>query len=158
VNPQDPLANLHPLREPAFIGWWPLAPGWWLLLALVLFCLAALAYVLLRRYRATAYRRRALAQLQQLQQAYQADDDLSHYIGQTSALLKSVALISYPRREVAACNGEEWLAFLNSSIKGSERFQSAFVTAVYQKTCPEMDLAQVHRLARTWITRHRAAR
>jgi hypothetical protein len=157
VNPQDPLANLHPLREPALIGWWPVAPGWWLLLVLVLLCLAALGYILVRRYRATAYRRRALAQLQQLQQAYQDGGDASAYIGQTNALLKSVALISYPRRQVAASNGEEWLAFLNGSMKSTEQFQPAFVTAAYQKACPELNMAQVHRAAQIWIKQHGVA-
>jgi hypothetical protein len=158
VNPQDPLANLHPLREPAFIGWWPLAPGWWLLLALALICLATVVYFLVRRYRARAYRRRALAQLQQLQQAYQGDGDASTYIGRANALLKTVALISYPRRQVAASNGEEWLAFLNGSMKSSEQFESAFVTAAYQKDCPELNMAQVHRVARSWIKQHGVAR
>ena len=35
MNPQDPLAALHPLRTPEPIGWWPLAPGWWVLLMFV---------------------------------------------------------------------------------------------------------------------------
>ena len=158
MNSQDPLAKLHPLREPELIGWWPLAPGWWLLVVLALLCVAALTYFMVRRYRAKAYRRRALTQLQQLHQAYQADDDASRYIGQINALLKSVALISYPHREVAACNGEEWRVFLNSSMNGTEQFQATFVTAAYQRDCPDMDMAQVHRVAQTWIKRHEVGR
>ena len=64
MNPQDPLAALHPLREPVAIGWWPPAPGWWLLAGLVLAALLALAWYALRRYRANAYRRQALARPQ----------------------------------------------------------------------------------------------
>jgi len=30
MNP-DPLAPLRPLHLPDQIGWWPPAPGWWLL-------------------------------------------------------------------------------------------------------------------------------
>jgi len=66
MNPQDPLANLNPLRQPELISWWPLAPGWWLLLAIVLLGLSALVYFLIRRHRDNAYRRRALQQLQRL--------------------------------------------------------------------------------------------
>ena len=158
MNPQDPLANLHPLREPGLIGWWPLAPGWWLLLAIVLLCLAALGYVLLKRYRANAYRRQALAQLQTLHREYLEEKNAGQYLAQTNALLKSVALRSYPRREVAASNGEQWLTFLNNSMNSAEQFQSGFVTAAYRKVCPDMDMEQMHRAAQLWIKRHEVAR
>ena len=71
MNPQDPLANLHPLREPELIGWWPLAPGWWILIVIALLCLGALIYLLIRRSRRNAYRRLALSQLQNLHAKYE---------------------------------------------------------------------------------------
>ncbi|MGL4564148.1 MAG: DUF4381 family protein, partial [Halioglobus sp.] len=91
MNPQDPLAQLHPLREPLPIGWWPPAPGWWLLAVLLLVLLVALAWYLLRRYRARTYRRVALAQLARLHAAYRQNGDALQFIAQTNALLKSVA-------------------------------------------------------------------
>jgi len=157
VNPQDPLANLRPLREPDLIGWWPLAPGWWLLSAMLLLCLVGLVYFLVKRYRANAYRRQGLAQLQTLRQQYLAKHDSSAYVTQTNALLKSVALCSYPRHEVAASNGEQWLTFLNSRMNNAEQFQAGFVTAAYRKVCPDMDMEQMHRAAQMWIKRHEAA-
>lgn len=158
MNPQDPLANLHPLREPAMIDWWPLAPGWWLLLVLALLCLVALGYFLRRRYRANAYRRRALIQLRELQRQYNADRDDTAYIAHINALLKSVALVTYPRREVAANSGAKWLEFLNGSLGGGDTFQDVFATAAYQRECPALDMEQVHNTARTWIKRHEVAR
>jgi len=128
------------------------------LLVIVALCLAALVYFLARRYRANAYRRCALAQLQALHDTYLADKDDGLYITQTNALLKSVALVAYPPREVAANSGEEWQAFLNSSMQGTEHFHDDFATAAYQNTCPEMDMAQGHRVSRNWIKRHRVAR
>ncbi|NQY04093.1 MAG: DUF4381 family protein [Halieaceae bacterium] len=51
MNPQsDPLAALHPLREPAAIALWPPAPGWWLLALLLMVLLIAAALWLRRRY------------------------------------------------------------------------------------------------------------
>ena len=158
MNPQDPLANLNPLRQPELITWWPLAPGWWLLLCIALLGLAALVYFLVRRYRGNAYRRRALQQLQQLQQEYLVDRDASAYLAKTNALLKSVALVAYPRRDVAARSGEQWLNFLNDPLSATEQFQPGFVTAAYQRVCPQIDMEQIHRSAATWIKRHEVMR
>ncbi len=155
MNPQDPLASLHPLREPLPIGWWPMAPGWWLLIAIAALCLGGLVYFLVKRYRANAYRRQALAQLRALRQQFLAQRDASQYVAQTNALLKSVALHCYPRREVAASSGEQWLTFLNSRVKGTEQFQPDFVTAAYRRACPDMDMAQLHRAAQSWIKRRK---
>jgi len=156
VNPQDPLAKLHPLRLPEPIGWWPLAPGWWILVLALLLLGATLAYLLYQRYRRNAYRRRALRQLQSLQLDYLAKSDTGLYLSQINALLKSAALMAYPRTEVAAQHGEAWRTFLNRSLPPAEQLQPAFNDAAYQKTCPEIDVVQVHRAAQHWIKRHRA--
>ena len=157
MNPQDPLANLHPLRQPEAIGWLPLAPGWWALLALGIALLLVVVYYLWRRHRATAYRRDALAQLSALQSQHQQDQDLRRYLDQLNALLKSVALRAYPRRDVAALSGEQWLEFLNSSFSNSEPFTLELVTAGYQSKPPAIDTEQSYRIARDWIRRHRVS-
>ena len=155
MNPSDPLAGLHPLREPPPVGWWPPAPGWWLLLALMLAALLALGWLLLRRYRASAYRRRALEQLLALREERLKRGDVTGYIAGTNALLKSIALHAWPPAEVAARSGEAWLAFLNDTMPEGERFDPAFVTAAYQRECPDIDLEALHQSAVTWIRRHR---
>lgn len=157
MNPQDPLANLHPLRLPEPIGWWPPAPGWLILLLALILLVATLAYLLYQRYRKNAYRRRALRQLQSLYTEYMANDDISHYVSDLNALLKSVALLTYPRTEVAPQHGEAWRAFLNRSLPPTEQLQPAFADAAYQKTCPEIDVARVHRAAQHWIKHHKVA-
>jgi len=157
VNPQDPLANLHPLRLPEPIGWWPPAPGWWILLLGAVLLVATLAYLLYNRYKKNAYRRRALRQLHSLYKDYLANDDTSCYVRDINALLKSAALLAYPRAEVAPQHGEAWRAFLNRSLPPTEQLQPAFAHAAYQKTCPEIDVARVHRAAQQWIKRHKVA-
>jgi len=157
LNPQDPLANLHPLRTPPPIDWWPPAPGWWVLGVLVLVTSLALAWYLIRRYRANAYRRRALAQLAQLAEEYQRRQDELQFLADTNALLKSVALVAYPRRDVAARSGEAWLTFLNSQLKKEEQFPSEFVTGAYQKSSPGIDMARLRHCATAWIRQHEVA-
>jgi hypothetical protein len=157
MNPQDPLANLHPLREPGVIGWWPLAPGWWVLLAIAILALVALAWFLIRRYRANAYRRRALAQLAGIYTDFDRDGDSGHCLQQVNALLKSVALRAWPRRQVAAATGEAWLAFLNGSSGGGELFDARYGTALYRGGEPDLDMAAIRAAATRWIVRHEVA-
>jgi hypothetical protein len=157
VNPQDPLADLHPLRQPELIGWWPPAPGWWLLASLLIIAVTLLVY-LLRRHRArNAYRRRALRQLQDLHARYQADAHTGRYLQGINALLKSAALLAYPRAAVAAQHGASWREFLNRSLPAGKQLPSEFDTALYQQHGPAIDVAQVQRAAEHWIKKHRAA-
>ena len=157
MNPQDPLANLHPLREPEMINWWPLAPGWWILLAAVIITLVGLAYWLIKRYRENAYRRQALRQLQQLHSHYQSNGDDSDFASQVNALLKRVAITAYPQQQVAACHSESWQAFLKQQLPSGEQFQTDFATAAYRKTCPDLDMNQLQQAATRWIKHHRRA-
>ena len=162
MNPQDPLANLHPLREPAAIGWWPLAPGWWMLIALGVLALGILCYFLARRYRANAYRRQALAQLQDIQTHYHnygADEgQLQSIASETNSLLKAVALRAFPTQDIASLSGETWLNFLNTTRGGqstTSEFPSAFANAAYLADVPELDGESLHRAAKAWILNHR---
>jgi uncharacterized protein DUF4381 len=158
VNPQDPLANLHPLREPLAIGWWPPAPGWWLLLAITVAALVAAGYFGYRHYRANAYRRRALAALEQLRADFGEHADSRSYLSQINALLKSVALIAYPRRDIAALSGRQWLDFLNTRVKTTGLFQQDFAAATYRREAPDIDPEQTRNCAAAWIKQHRVDR
>lgn len=155
MNPQDPLANLHPLREPAAISLWPPAPGWWLLAVAILVALGVTGVWLYRRYRANAYRRQALAQLRQLEQRVSDDGDVLSYTQSLNALLKGTALAVYPRVQVAAMHGADWLAFLRDSAPGA-RFPDNFAQAVYSGDTTGVNVEQLHSAAKCWLDTHRS--
>lgn len=158
MNPQDPLAALHPLREPLPVDWWPPAPGWWILLGLLALSLVILGWILLRRHRARAYRRQALTQLESLRTQYQHTQDANAYLGAANALLKSAALMAYPRRDVAASSGSRWLAFLNDGVAPADQFPEEFVNGAYRKSGMAIDVEQMHSTAARWIKYHEAKR
>ena len=82
------LENLHGIMEPEAVSlWWPLAPGWWVLIVIVTLASAIAVWRGVRTYRRNAYRRAALAEIDA------ADGDLQIL----PALLKRVALSAYPR-------------------------------------------------------------
>lgn len=156
MNPQDPLAALHPLREPLQIGWWPPAPGWWLLLAALLLLLGAGLYFMWRHYRRNAYRRQALLQLKAIRAHYLQDRDERACITATNTLLKSVAIKAYPRRDVAAISGEPWLEFLNAGLGSEHTFDAGFALAAYRPASGAVDVDALYSSAALWIQRHKA--
>lgn len=99
------LENLHDIVEPAALSlWWPLAPGWWVILTLFTLGVAGFSYRWFQRWRADGYRRSALGELNALSSGVRL-----------SELLKRVALVAYPRGRVASLTGREWVAFLNAN-------------------------------------------
>ncbi len=152
----DPLAALRPLREPEAIGWWPPAPGWWLLAALLLILLATLLWLWRRRRQREAYRRRALVELAHIRARFSQGGDGLACLGAVNALLKSVALRAFPRRDVAGMSGESWQRFLNRSL-GLELFDPSLLVAQYRPQVPEGDVKQHLQAAEQWIRQHRRA-
>ena len=115
LNP-DPLAL--PLREihlPESVGWWPPAPGWWLLTVLLALGFAAVCYARLlyrrRRYSAVNMARRELGQIRS---RYATDRDAGRCARSVSALLRRLSISVFPAAESAGLTGSEWLAFLRS--------------------------------------------
>ena len=158
MNPQDPLAALHPLREPVTIGWWPLAPGWWVVIALILLALAVAGYFTYRRYRANAYRRQAARQLQALRSNWLDSGNSQPYFSGVNALLKSVALQVFPRRDVASSSGPGWVDFLNeTSSRNNDQplFDGDFAAVAYSAEPPPLDCEELYRQADQWIRLHR---
>lgn len=47
----DPLAQLRDIHLPEPIGWWPLAIGWYILIALALFLASIIAHWLYKKHR-----------------------------------------------------------------------------------------------------------
>jgi hypothetical protein len=101
------LRNLHDIVNPPPVPLFPPAPGWYWLGAILLLALVWWLWQLLRRHRADAYRRAALASLVRLQ----AEDDLAAL----PDLLKRTALAAFPRARVAGLSGAAWWRFLDAT-------------------------------------------
>lgn len=114
MDPQEiPLRGLH---LPESVGWWPLAPGWWLLIAVAVFAAGILIRIWLRRRAHAAARRKALRQLEASRSAY-ADHGNPVALGaEVSELLRRTMLAYAPRAEVAGLTGDEWLAWLDRDL------------------------------------------
>lgn len=101
---------------PEAIGWWPPAMGWWLvaILAPLLIFLLVWLYKRLTRKTAVKTAKKILAQIKQ-------DKTLDNHgkLVALSVLVRRVAISVSPREQAAGLTGQAWLAYLDSSVKGS---------------------------------------
>lgn len=144
--------------EPEAIGFSLAAPGWTILLALLLLIL--LIYGILRyvRYRKNKYRREALILIQKTMESSQNANKKLYSIGQT---LKQVALVSYGRAEQANLQGILWLDFLALKNKGDKVFSpevsQLFHQSLYQGRLADISpsaLDALHNESINWIKSH----
>jgi len=117
---QIPLRDLH---LPEAIGWWPLAPGWWLVIALAVVVFGYLLRLYLRKHARGAARRHALRQLSVLTVNFEKHRDAIEFSSQLSELLRRTMLAYAPRQEVAGLTGDAWLEWLDRDLD-KPRFQS----------------------------------
>ncbi len=111
--------QIRDLHLPEAIGWWPLAPGWWLLIALAGAGLFMLLRRLVRAYAAGAARRHALRQLESYSREYLQHGNGVLFVSQLSELVRRTMLAYAPRGEVAGLTGEDWLAWLDRDLDRS---------------------------------------
>jgi len=126
-NPAS-LNNLNDIVLPATVGWWPLASGWYVLAAVILILLSGLIFRSVRNWKANAYRRSALQELQSLTEIAGIRANRASSLRKLPALLKRTALSVYPREKVAGLTGEDWFQFLNSKVSKPSFSQHTFDT------------------------------
>lgn len=143
------LQQLRDIRLPEPVGWWPLAPGWWALIALLCsLMLLIIAWGYLRRRTA---RHLALKELNKLDTGEAAD-----FAAHVSGLLRRVARRRV--RGVDVLTGQAWIDFLCDGKNGLPGDLAGFLAAgpyaggTTDATTP--DLEQLRLGAARWIRRH----
>lgn len=149
---QLPLRDIH---LPEAVSWWPPAPGWWILTALVLGTIAG-GWFLYRRHiemKRSAVRL-AREQLQQIVSRYESERDPLDLLRQLSVLLRRLSISLFPRTEAASLTGQTWLEFLDRQSRqnhfstGTGRLLSE---APYRREVSSSEAEQVLGYCRQWI-------
>lgn len=115
MSAADPMAAFKDLQMPDAVSWWPLAWGWWVIIAIALIILAALIYALIKHQQQKRAKKQAIKLINQL-----PDTTTSIALNQ---LLKQVMLSYYPRQQVAQLSGNAWLAFLVAQLPDAKKTQ-----------------------------------
>ena len=147
----DPAANLdllHDLVLPPTGPWWPPAPAWYLIIAIVAAFAMLLTHRAWRGWHANAYRRAALRELA-----------LAEDVTTISEILRRTALAIAPRAEIAGTSGAAWLDWLttHASVPMPSDIRSQLTAAIYGPLETDADLSAVRTYARGWIANHRTS-
>jgi hypothetical protein len=145
------LENLHDLVMPVPEPWWPPAPGWVIVSAVLVMVLGWWLIRAFQHWQSNSYRRESLVLLGKI--------DGSE--AELPILIKRVALSAYPRERVASLTGEQWLAFLDQTghtdvfTMGAGRWLARLayepqLTASLSTT----ELNGLRTAVRDWILRH----
>lgn len=161
MNAQDPLAQLRDIHLPESTGWWPLAWGWWVVLALAVLGLAFALYRIQKKRRRQRYRQEALVELERAYHHYREDSDTAAYLQSLNQLLRRAALSARPPEQhsrVAGLSGEAWLEFLDEQLPGrhqafNEGPGRALLAGPYQAN-PQADVEALQQLGREWLKYH----
>ena len=153
----NPTQNL-PLRDihlPDAVSWWPLAPGWWIALALLIICVAGL-YWLVKTLTKPVIKKSARAELQHLLDDYAEHRDAQKLLQQLSVLMRRIGISYLPRSEAAGITGRAWYQQLNELVKGqplSDASIDLLVSAPYRPgiELPEQQLESLLKEVRQWV-------
>jgi len=145
-EPATSLDRLHDIALPPAVAWWPPAPGWYVVIALVL---VAAAWMMLRgweRWQSNAYRREAARELASLDSC-----------AAIAELLRRTALAIAPRPVVAEKTGTAWLDWLAAQCPEPmpDTVRTQLTAGVYGPPAASHELNVLRDYAARWITRHR---
>lgn len=142
-----PLRDIH---LPGPVSWWPPAPGWWLLVGLVL---GALAFALIYRLRLRV-RRAALRTLGDIERAYDGHGDPHRLVADVSTLLRRVVLTYRPRETVASVTGSAWREHLMSVSTARDAFTAPVTEQILRGPYDPTQPIEAHALmvqTRRWL-------
>ncbi len=153
------LKDIH-LPEP--ISWWPLASGWWLLLA-CLVLLAVIVFFIKKVHKSKQLNREINIEIKKIKTQFRRTKNKYELAQSLSILLRRSSISFYSEKDIAGLTGEQWLAFLDdttSETNGSsnaKKFQSktgnALIVAPYlPKTSNfDFDAQALVRLCENWL-------
>ncbi len=150
MNPLADLRDIHAAPDP---GFWPLAPGWWLLAVLLLITLVALGYAI-RWYRRRRRQQAILKQFRIVYRTYQDHLDTTRLAAELHRLMRRVMLAAGAQRQLGL-SGEAFLDYLDSGAAG-QPFTSgpgrALLDAPYQRQA-EVDAEALQAVVQNWARR-----
>lgn len=119
MTPEELLSQLKEIHEPAAIGVWPLAPGWWILIVCTTF-IAIVTILLWRRHiQKNGWKKEAVNTIAAIKK--QASEQSHHQsLFLINQLIKRVAIYKCNDTSIKALTGESWGQYLVDFLNGPD--------------------------------------
>ena len=139
------LDRLHDLVPPPAVPTWPLAPGWYVVIALALVVATWMALRAWKRWKSNAYRREAARELASL------DSPTA-----VAELLRRTALAVAPRPVIAEKTGAAWMEWLAAQSREPmpATVRTQLTASVYNPSLESQDIDMLRDYAARWIAIH----
>ncbi|BAF73324.1 DUF4381 domain-containing protein [Sulfurovum sp. NBC37-1] len=145
------LDKLHDIITPEPVGFFPLASGWYILLALLAAWLFHVGFLRYKAYQRNRYRRDALNELGSEKSA-----------SELLSLAKRVALSAYGREQVARLSGEAWWNFMETysqtQVPQSLRDEADKVLYLPGYEISPEDHSALYKVTKVWISTHKGGK
>ncbi|AZS50851.1 DUF4381 domain-containing protein [Entomomonas moraniae] len=157
---------LEPLIAPPPVSWWPLAPIWWIGIAILLTVFTILLIYLFRHkflrqqpkppvIDIDVRRQAALKELKSFEKPYQKPTE--EWLQQINALLKRLCITHYANEKIQTLTGQPWLNFLDSKCPQAhiKQFPMLVDNAYQANYCMDnQTIDNLYSSIETWITHH----
>jgi hypothetical protein len=164
MESEDPLSQLADIQLPEPVSFWPLAPGWWVLIALfVLF----VGWMVVLAFRKLIWKKRLEAAQKELDKAIlayrkkntqeNADENQAglDYLYDVNKVLNRVALDTDPsqKRHIASLSGPAWLSYLDQSYGGKDFSEGSGKVLAEGQYRPVFagEIEALYNLSKQWI-------
>lgn len=124
TNPQNPLSELKPLHLPPEVSIWPLAIGWYIVLAIIVLVIVISWWLYSKRQKIQQTRNEINQLWLTIETDYLANRS-PEIIAIINVFLKRVAVKSFADKNPQLLSGNEWLHFLDNSGKTTQFSQGA---------------------------------
>lgn len=145
---QDNLPELRDIHLPEGVSAFPIAYGWWFILAGIVLLFLLIQFILyLRRYSKARYALKLLKEI--------SAENIVDAAKEMSEILRRICVFKY--KEAAALLGNDWIAFLNQKSKSPLKGKTAelLINAPYipneSSTYTHDDLEDLRRFCQKWI-------
>ena len=157
------LANqILPLEDiivPNSVSIWPLAFGWWLLLAIIITFFIGIFFVYKNYQKKWNYRKEALRLLKEYSSSLHYTQDAladKEIVAKYLECLKRTAMSAYPTYDIQALYGRGWIDFLNQQTP-SPLFKGELADFIYEsqyKKTTNINHQELYFAVENWIKKH----
>ena len=112
MNKNPLLAQMADIKGLDRVSWWPLGPGWWVVIGIVCVFMIAVVFLKLRR---DAYRRSWRGEANAALDGLRGRPGTRDAVGEFSILLRRIAIQKFSRPQAAGLEGAAWLEWLKAN-------------------------------------------